>query len=96
MGTTTKKTTTKKFEKKAGKRSMSRSAVRAAVAGKKAGKVKAVRKSRSAGLIKQDSRMTPGRGWRLSPDGGKTVFTATLVTTHDLGDRIVAIFKTRA
>ncbi|QOZ06658.1 hypothetical protein [Bradyrhizobium sp. CCBAU 51765] len=77
------------------KTSKKQGTARATAASKKAGKIKAAGKARSYGLIKQDSRMATGRGWRLSPDGGKTVLTATLLTTHDLGDRTIAVFRTR-
>ncbi len=49
----------------------------------------AAKKSKGPGAL------VPGSGWRLSPDGGKTEFSATLLATHDLGDRHLAIFKSR-
>src|SRR3954463_893277 len=86
-------TTTKTRTKKAGKRTIKSGRTSKTGTAKKAVKVGAVEKTKSAGSTKQDSRMAIGRGWRLTRDGGKTVFTATLVTTHDLGDRSVALFK---
>lgn len=90
MATKTKKIGTKKSKKDG---IGGHGTTRARAAGTKAGKVAG--KATSYGLIKQDSRMATGRGWRLSPDGGKTVLTATLLTAHDLGDRTIAVFRTR-
>lgn len=51
---------------------------------KKAGRAK-------AGTSKSE-KMTLGRGWRLISKDGKTM-SATLLVTHDLGDRYLAVFK---
>ncbi|UFW42306.1 hypothetical protein [Bradyrhizobium sp. WSM471] len=44
----------------------------------------------------RNKAMALGRGWHISPDGGKTELPATLVFFRDIGDRHLAVFKIRA
>jgi hypothetical protein len=44
--------------------------------------------------VKRGKRMTKGKGWRLAKvKGGKRIFVGTLLGTHNLGARRIAIFS---
>lgn len=58
-------------------------------------KAKAVSDDKSIRKARRNSSMPLGRGWRISPDGGKTEFAATLVATYDVDGERLAVFTSR-
>ncbi|WP_076866145.1 hypothetical protein [Bradyrhizobium mercantei] len=53
---------------------------------------KAVSNDKSVKKAGRKSSMALGRGWRISPDSGKTEFAATLVATYDVDGQRLAVF----